>query len=308
VDEGTLAMKKIVITSSTPEFLPGVQALRNSLKLHHPDAELWCFYYSKGQDVELPADVNYIHEAEHLGPLIDDGSNFRHGLPIGPDMYARILIPNYFESGRIFYVDADCLILNDLSELWTMDLQGYPTACVYRPDIGWHAGGRQWTMASGTFLCDVQAWKNYNGGLTEYMYNVMNHDAQKLKKFNLNVESVMSYAHDGKFLHLDAAYQNLTYYGCLVKNDKVAHYAGPKPWLIEDHTDKKRTVNYREMWLAYYDNDLEMIKRLSDELPETRAKNAMTRENRGQRPHLSEREVEQNNNRFLEIYNRVQGK
>ena len=222
-------------------------------------------------------------------------------------MYARILIPNYFESGRIFYVDADCLILNDISELWTMDLQGYPTACVYRPDIGWHAGGREWTMASGTFLCDVQAWKNFNGGLTEYMYNAMNHEmkhgSQRVKRFNLNVESVMSYAHDGNFLHLDAAYQNLTYYGCLIKNDKVAHYAGPKPWLIEDHTDKKRIVNYRELWLAYYDNDLEMIKRLNDELPEIRAKNAMTQENRSYRPNLSEQQIEQNNRKFLEICN-----
>lgn len=317
MDERTLERFTLkVITSATPEFLPGVQALRNSLKIHHPDAELWCFYYSKGQDVELPTDVNYIHEAKHLGPLIDDGKTFRHGLPLGPDMYARILIPNYFDSGRVFYVDADCLILNDISELWTMDLQGYPTACVYRPDIGWHAGGREWTMASGTFLCDVEAWKlfrlitdrKHHEGLTEYMYDVMEYDAQELKRFNLNVESVMSYAHDGKFLHLDAAYQNLTYYGCLVKDDKVAHYAGPKPWLIEDHTDKNRDVNYRELWLAYYDKDLEMIKKLTDELPQARAQNAMTKANRNHRPFLSNEQLEKVNNRFLEIYNRVQGK
>lgn len=305
-----------VITSSTPEFLPGVQALRNSLKIHHPDAELWCFYYSKGEDCQLPAGVNYIHEAVHLGPLTDNGKKFRHGLPIGPDMYARILIPNYFESGRIFYVDADCLILNDISELWTMDLKGYPTACVYRPDIGWHAGSREWTMASGTFLCDVKSWKDFRHtndrktivGLTEYMYDIMEWDAQKLKKLNLNVESVMSFAHDEKFLHLDATYQNLTYYGCLIKDDKIAHYAGPKPWLIDNHNDKRKLVNYRELWLAYYDNDLEMIKKLTDELPHTRANNAMSKEKRKHKSNLTEAQVQQNNNRFLEIYNRVKGK
>lgn len=332
----------IIVTSATPEFLPGVQALRNSLRAQHPEAELWCYYYSKGMKtwpdgspIIKPGGVNYIEEAEHHGVLMDNGKEFRHGLPLGPDMYARMLIPNHFE-GRVFYVDADCVILNDISELWNMDLKGMPSACCFRPDIGWHGGNRHDDMASGTFLCDTDAWRDFKKiGMTQYMYDTMAEVTERREKFrlkasvnyvsdqdknrfggdvfSLNVESVMSYCHDGKFVHLPATYQNLTYYGCMIQSDKIAHYAGPKPWLIEKHDRRNKPVNYRELWLAFYENNIAQARAEMSLLPVKRndaeAMNEKIRKtsasNRGLLQPEDQKEVE---DKFRQIYNRVQGK
>lgn len=266
-----------IVTSATPEFLPGVIALRNSIEANFPEGELHCFFYSKGQtDFELPERVNYIHEAEHYGPLTDNGKKFRHGLPLGPDMYARILIPKYF-TGRVFYVDADCLVLNSLKEAWELDMGNHYSACVYRPDIGWHGGNRHDDMASGTFLCDCEKWNEKN--LTREMYAVMDlHKRGKLdRKFGLNVESVLSYVHNGNFYHLDPRYQNLTYYGSLIQSDKIAHFAGPKPWLIEEHNLKSYEVRYDDLWNAYYSNDIVTAKQIQNNLPSIRKRNQFDR-------------------------------
>lgn len=269
----------IIVTSATPEFIPGIVALRNSIEANFPEAELHCFYYSKGVQHELPERVTYIHEAPHRGPLTDNGKKFRHGLPLGPDMYARILIPEYF-TGKVFYVDGDCLVLNSLKEAWELDFGDNYSACVYRPDIGWHGGNRHDDMASGTFLCDCEKWKEVN--LTNEMYSVMSRErAGRIdRKFGLNVESVLSYVHDGKFLHLDAGYQNLTYYGSLIQSDKIAHFAGPKPWLIPQHQLRTHKPNYLDLWEAYYHNDIEKAKRIQSNLPKVRRPNQFVRNSR----------------------------
>ena len=330
-----------IVTSATPEFLPGVQALRNSLKAQHPHAELWCYYYSKGMshwpdgtEIVKPKGVNYIDEAEHYGTLMDNGRTFRHGLPLGPDMYARMLIPNHFE-GRVFYVDADCLVLNDISELWDMDLKGMPSACCFRPDIGWHGGNRHDDMASGTFLCDTDKWRDFRKiGMTQYMYDTMTEVDQRRKDnrlpgsrsftserdrakhggdvFALNVESVMSYCHDGRFVHLPATYQNLTYYGCMVQYDKIAHYAGPKPWLIEQHDRRNKPVNYRELWLAFYENNIAQAKAEMSQLPGQRNDSQQMNEKARKVSHsnrgvLRERDMIEVENKFRQIYQKVQG-
>jgi lipopolysaccharide biosynthesis glycosyltransferase len=270
-----------VVTSATPEYLPGVVALRNSLKIHFPEAKLACFYYTKDIDIALPQDVDYIIDAEMPGPVLDEGVPFRHGLPLGPDMFARLLIPKYF-TGKAFYVDADCIVLDTLKELWELDLEDYPTACVFRPDVGWIGGNRHDDMASGTYLCDCDKWEDLQ--LTEQIFQVMKdkREGKITRKFHVNVESVMSYAHDGQFYHLPAEYQNLTYYGELIKTDKVAHFAGPKPWKIQRVRSARfnSRLNYGELWKAYYSHDLRHIERERSKLPKERSRNPWDRRKR----------------------------
>lgn len=265
-----------IITSATPEFLPGVEALRNSIELNFPQGELYCFFYSKGMSgFNLPERVTYIHEVPIDAHLTDNGKNFRHGLPLGPDMYVRIMIPEYFE-GKIFYVDADCLVLNDITDLWNIDLQGHPTACVNRKDCGWHAGNRVDDMASGTFLCDTQKWKELK--IMEEIFEVMQLEKEgKISKFKVNVESAMSYVHNTRFYNLPQEYQNLTYYNSLTNFDKVAHFAGPKPWLIEQHDMKTYNVFYSDLWNAYHKNNIALIKELTAKLPSQRITDQFSR-------------------------------
>lgn len=268
-------MTYTIVTSSTPEFLPGVEALSNSIKANFPEAELHCFFYSKGQtDYVLPEGVNYIHEAPHFGMLTDNGREYRHGMIVGPDMYARILIPKHF-TGRVYYMDADCVVLKKFPELWDLDMEGYPTACVHTSDNntntpynqGWPGGNGYDDMASGTFLLDCEAWNNLN--LIDKIYDVMKLESEgEIAKFPVNVESAMGYVHAGKFLHLDSCYQNICMYRSLSQSDKVVHYVGPKPWQIDNHNLKYFASHYADIWQAYHDNHIELAHLLQSKLPD----------------------------------------
>lgn len=259
-----------VVTSCTPQYLPGLLALRNSLELFFPESSLACFMYSQEQDLDLPERVHYIHEAPMLGTIVNNGGDFREGLKLGPDMYSRLLIPKYFK-GRVFYVDVDCAVLGSLSEAWELDMQNKPTACVLREDIGWIGGHIEDKMASGTFLCDTEKWEELS--MVEKVFKVMDDYSKGLiqRKFNVNVESSLGYAHENNFLPLNRKYQNLAYYGNLSKEDKIIHWGGPKPWKINNHSMPSKDANYVDLWTALYKQDTEKVKELVSYLPDTLA-------------------------------------
>lgn len=256
-----------VVTSCTPEYIPGLEALRNSLEMFFPECKLACFYYDRGTSKALPDRIHYIHNAPLLGPAVNIGKSYVGRLTLGPDMYSRLLIPKYFE-GRVFYVDADCVVIDTLKEAWDMDLQGFPTACVLREDIGWEGGSFEDKMASGTFLCDTESWENRK--LVEEMFQVMkDYEDKKIKRrFNVNVESTMGYVHNNDFLPLNRKYQNLAYYGCLSKEDKIIHWGGPKPWAIKGHPHNRANTNYADLWDAFYNNDKALVDSLISKLPD----------------------------------------
>jgi len=259
-----------VVTSCTPQYLPGLIALRNSLEIFFPEAKLACFYYDQGTKYKLPDRVEYIFNAPMLGPVVDANGAFRHGLKLGPDMYSRLLIPKYF-SGKAFYVDVDCIVINSLKEAWDLDLEGHPTACVWREDIGWVGGNIHDSMASGTYLCDTDRWEELL--LVEKVFEVMkNYVEGNIKRtFKVNVESALSFVHEENYKKLHRAYQNLAYYYSLCRKDKIIHWGGPKPWDIQNHRSTRPTrdwrANYVNLWEAVYDYDVENTNRLLDKLP-----------------------------------------
>lgn len=270
MDENTLEYD--IVTSCTPQYLPGLVALRNSIELNMPNAKLTCFWYGQQRvDCELPERITYIEEAP-MPNVLGAGEEWRHGLKLGPDMYARLLIPRYFKK-RAFYVDVDCLVLNDFSHIFELDLQNHMTACVYRPHIGWVGGHKYDDMASGTFLVDCEKWRERK--FTEECFDIMEKYAngEINRTFNVNVESVMSYAHGGHFSYLPPEFQNLTYYGALCKRDFIAHFAGPKPWSVDGHDLSHLHVNYRDLWQAYYEYHTGMIKTLWRGIPDERPEN-----------------------------------
>jgi lipopolysaccharide biosynthesis glycosyltransferase len=265
-----------IATSCTPQYLPGFRALVNSLEKNFPEAQLTCFWYPQYSGLyakDLPKGVDYIINAPMEGHITHNGKVWRDGMRIGPDMYARIMIPRWM-TGRVFYIDVDCLVLQEFSEVFDMDLEGHLSACVYRPDIGWEGGNIFDDMASGTFLMDADAWNEHK--FIEKIYSVMDDekDAKTKRGFDLNVESAMSYAHDGNFVHLPADYQNLVYYKCLSKQDKIAHYAGAKPWPIWEHYFDKKEVGYQDLWQAYHDKDWKTVNKIQKALPDERPENA----------------------------------
>lgn len=265
---------KWIVTSTTPEYFEGVVALYNSVKLNMPEAKFGVFSYAKEDTTLVPTlrntcqEAYIIEEAPMLGPIVEEG-RARNGLPLGPDMFSRLLIPKYF-SGRAFYVDADCLILKPIDELWDINLNGMPSGCVFRPDIGWIGGHHYDDMASGTILFDCDKWEEL--ALVEKIYTIMGeYIAGRVNRpFKVNVESALSYAHEGGFLHLPPEYQNLTYYGELTQSDKVAHFAGPKPWFTRQVN--RNPLNYVDLWEAYYNMDTYSIGNIQSNLPIERNK------------------------------------
>jgi len=250
-----------VVTSANQAFLPGAKALYHSVKKWCPDVGFGLLYYTDrpvdsdgvrdviGQDAVVYVNVP-IPESEDFGKKYSS-----NGMVIGPEMYARMLIPGHFP-GRALYCDADCLVVGDISPLWTMDMKGYPSACVDRGDIGW--SNDKTAMASGSILIDCDEWirRDLPGKCLEY------HAKDKPQD---NVEGLISRVHGNDFLRLDPIYQNLAYYGSLCLADKILHYAGHKPWITS--TDRW-WCNYRALWDAYYAN--EGIDRLSAAIPEQR--------------------------------------
>lgn len=256
---------KWIATSATELYYEGVVALYNSIKKNAPECKLAVMAFGSPEFIKtlsLLPDVVVIDNPPMPGPILDEG-HYRNLRPIGPDMFARLIIPYYFE-GRVFYVDADCLILNNIDELWEINLGENYSACVFRPDIGWVGGSVEDEMASGTVLLDCDKWNEY--GIVEECFDITRRRVNgSLKRaFPTNVESVLSYVHQGKFLHLSRVYQNLTYYGVLSQEDKVAHFAGPKPWF---NAGNPNPGNYFNLWKAYFENRVEEIDRLTSKLP-----------------------------------------
>jgi lipopolysaccharide biosynthesis glycosyltransferase len=266
-----------IATSCTPNYLPGVRALYNSIMMHHPDDAIFTIFYYDGissqqkylhvlEELENKENIVILKNKEMLGKIIDTGTYRKNGGIIGPDMYARLIIPKWM-SGRVFYIDADCVLLNSISELWKLDLGNYYSACVPRKDIGWIGGHVHDDMASGTILIECDKWNKFN--IVEKCFDIM--ESGKVN-FVMNVESVLSYIHNKNFYHLSPAYQNLAYYGSLKKTDKIIHWGGPKPWAATE--DKKnnlkssRKLNYKKLWEAYNNLNKNEIKKQIEMLPE----------------------------------------
>lgn len=252
-----------IISSSTPSYYPGIKALWNSIKINAPNCTLSVYCYDNTEEYKDLENlgIKVILNKKLLGPIVQKGRVRPNGGPVNEDMYARLMVSQDF-TGRVFYVDADCIILKPIYELWDdLNMEGFPTACVYREDIGWRGGNIHDKMASGTYLADTDKWRELK--IAEKCFQVMedNLNGKTRVTFGLNVESVLSYIHGGNFLHLDRAYQNLTYYGKLSKEDRVAHFADFKPW-------SGRKVNYRKLWDAYYHNDIETINNIESQLPD----------------------------------------
>lgn len=266
-----------VVTSATPSYYQGVVALWNSIVINSPKCSLAVYCYDETEEYKRLEDlgIKVILNAEMLGPIIGKGTmRTCTGAPVNEDMYARLLIPTHF-TGRAFYVDADCIILNPIYELWDdYDLEGHATACVWRPDIGWMGGHIYDDMASGTFLADCDEWNRRK--LVEHCFEIMDdHENRRLKRrMPVNVESVLSYVHNGNFKKLDRIYQNLTYYGKLSQQDKVAHFASRKPW-------QPGGSNYKQLWRAYHDKDMATIELIESQLPPIKSKEVILPSDRG---------------------------
>jgi len=106
-----------IVTCSDKNYIPGVIALYNSLKkVHGSDYDFYLLADGKPEDFKVfeGTDVNVLfNQSLDKNPK---GGEWKEELPC---MYSRVLIPNIFEEKyeRSLYLDADTLVIGDISEL-----------------------------------------------------------------------------------------------------------------------------------------------------------------------------------------------
>lgn len=157
-----------------------------------------------------------------------------------PAVYYRLFFPLLVpvEAGRILYLDSDTLVLNDLSELFHEDMEGYPVAAVYdvyvqeQRLIGVAEGNY---FNSGVLLIDLQKWREQN--ITEKTLDYLKQYPQKILYVDqCGLNAVLK----GNWKHLSARYNLLYSYipqdisnGDLQRfiSDKViVHFTIHRPW------------------------------------------------------------------------------
>jgi len=154
--------------------------------------------------------------------------------------YARLLIPDLFPSStqRVLYLDADCIVVADLTALWRVDMGEYAIAAVedgggarLEREIGIEVDDEGY-VNSGVMLMNLPVWRRDNLA-TKVMAFASKHNPRMLDQPGINVACA------GKIVFLARAWnvQVHKFYQprpqWLAPN--IIHYSGEKkPWLHSD--------------------------------------------------------------------------
>ena len=248
-----------IITCSDKNYIPGVIALYNSLKkVHGSDYDFHLLADGKPEDFKVfeGTDVNVIfNQSLDKNPK---GGEWKEELPC---MYSRVLIPNIFEEKyeRSLYLDADTLVIGDISELDQMKLKheiaALPNSACFNANKAknsyhfekWDRPDRELlnydSINSGVILFNNKRW--VENEMTSKFIEVIN-DTRISAKFV--VQGYMSIILKGNFDFLGKKYNiSLSSDISFLKDDnRIVHYIGgrrlKKPW--EYGETKLGYINY----------------------------------------------------------------
>jgi lipopolysaccharide biosynthesis glycosyltransferase len=160
-------MPPVIVSATDERFVRHFAAMLHSVWTHHPDARVYLL------DCGIkPATLAMLTDwAGALGVRLIvieiDIARFTD-LPTNRDwtaaIYARLLIPDLLppDTERTLYIDADCIVMADLSPLWQMDIGDAAIAGV-RDRGGWHEGltgnARRDYVNSGVMLMNLSVWR-----------------------------------------------------------------------------------------------------------------------------------------------------
>ena len=169
------------------------------------------------------------------------------------EAWARILIPKYIQCNRVLYLDSDCVIVDDIRELFTCDLNDYWIAGVQSPfakerseAIGCDRKG----INSGVCLMNLDKLREGN-----FIEKVIEYGTNNFDKLVMPDQDSINYICRGRILSLDPKYNlmniflaynhkafadkiNDLYYDKIKYNEaknfpKIIHYNGgpfERPW------------------------------------------------------------------------------
>ena len=251
-------MKTAIVTGADKKFLPGVKAFYNSFKENAKvDVDLILFAHGVEEDfIDVPSDFRIILNPDPVKSPAS--SEWPEEIPA---MYSRVMIPRLLsEYDRVAWFDADTIILQDLSEMLSCNMDDKPLAATL-PGADFQNEEFKWmpfqmenpdehphlknihSLQSGVLLYDIKKWHELK--LDEAVDKALVSDI----KFKYVVQGLLGYVVAGNFKRLHYKWN------CPVswtrqynlKDIAVLHYvggSGVNPW-----TNK---MLHRELWQSYY--------------------------------------------------------
>tara|TARA_B100002019_G_scaffold137575_1_gene118562 strand:+ start:2290 stop:3075 length:786 start_codon:yes stop_codon:yes gene_type:complete len=248
-----------IVTCSDKNYIPGVIALYNSLqKVHGKKYNFYLLADGDPKDFEVfqNTDVNVLfNQSLEYNPK---GGEWKEELPC---MYSRVLIPNLFKDkyDRSLYLDADTLVIDDISELEEIGMN-HSVACM--PNFSncaiqkskndyqfekWDRPDREllnyFSINSGVILFDNKKW--VDDDMTSKFIDVVK-DERISAKFV--VQGYLSIILKGEFDYLEGKFNKSLSSDIPFLNIgvKIVHYIGgrrwTKPW--EYGQTNLRYINY----------------------------------------------------------------
>ena len=245
-----------IVTCSDKNYIPGVIALYNSLrKFHGSDYDFHLLADGEPEDFKVfeGTGVNVLfNQSLDKNPK---GGEWKEELPC---MYSRVLIPSLFEEKyeRSLYLDADTLVIGDISALDKVELKheigALPNfACFAQHKAKNSYQFEKWdrpdkellnydSINSGVVLFNNKKW--IENEMTSKFIEVINDDRISAK---FVVQGYMSIILEGKFDYLDERYNKSlsSDISFLNMDNRIVHYIGGRRW--------KKPWEYGETNLRY---------------------------------------------------------
>ena len=254
-----------VVTACDEKFGPGAIALYNSITRHTTGIDFYCMAF--GSDAfcdSLPMKV-IKNPSYPEGQMFPKGGRWDAGVmqayPLGmnpseyamPAMYSRLLIPSLFDVDRVLWVDADCLVIDNLGELETFDFAGH---CMASTDITEQFNGNFKSLrerhgqgnalgirapGTGTMLINMQAWRDSK--ISERCFELMNE--VKPGEWLAVVQNAIILAVNGDFAEYGWEYMRDCKRAGPPAGTKIMHFPIVIPW--DDYDVKRKPPEMQQM-------------------------------------------------------------
>uniref|UniRef100_A0A7S3PP17 Hexosyltransferase n=1 Tax=Aplanochytrium stocchinoi TaxID=215587 RepID=A0A7S3PP17_9STRA len=264
-ESSSVAMVTLVTSDS---FLPAAQVLIFSFRRFHNDIPVVVLVtpnVSKVTRVILKrtgATVTTVESIEnpHLASNANANSNWTN---CG---FTKLRIWSLTQYDKIVYIDADCVVLSEISNLFTVDLGSIGFAAapdIFPPDC-FNAGVLVICPSMVTFknlVSEIDVLRSYDGGDTGFLNAYFNN------WFNLGKENRLDFSYNAqRTMHWMTHSKQPGYWNSVENRPiRILHFSStPKPWeqnSITDATDaKKSKLGELEMqwWLLY--NEMSLTK------------------------------------------------
>lgn len=222
---------------------------------------------NKNHIIEITERYNNEYLFYQVDETILEGVQFRNKRPLTKAAYYRLMLTSLLNSkiNKVLYLDCDLIILQDISELFNLEIDNYalaacldkfPYSSKHRSQLHMEMDTR--TFCSGVMLVNLDYWRKNNSEkyLIEYA-------KRKREEVWLHDQDVLNYLFKNKWFFLPPKWNKLAYsllpeahYAIkrfdifeYIYSPIILHYADAtyKPWYDIIVPNKKYYINYLKL-------------------------------------------------------------